>query len=186
VKPSPLFLRPLPVVIASRAEFRGGSGAGVSDHLVQAGGEVSHRRTSEELVFEATTHQVVEGGRDAPVKSDGLGPALQLLVAVLLVVGVERGLAGGSLEEHRTYSPHVGSRVKIAATGLLGGHVFERAHTLLAPPRGRAMPRSSTFASSRSETILDGLKSRCIALPLCHGSFRALCRRAGQAAQEDN
>jgi hypothetical protein len=91
-----------------------------------------------------------------------------------------------SLEEHRTYSPHVGSRAKIAATGLLGGHVFERAHTLLAPPRGRAMLRSSTFASSRSETILDGLRSRYIALPLCHGSFRALCRRAGQAAQEDN
>ena len=56
----------------------------------QAPCKLVYRRTSGRLGFEAATHQVVEGGRDAPAKSDGLGPALHLLVAVFLFVGVER------------------------------------------------------------------------------------------------
>lgn len=43
---------------------------------LQAPGKLVYGRTSGGIWFEATSHQVVEGGRDAPVQADRLGPAL--------------------------------------------------------------------------------------------------------------
>ena len=65
-------------------------------------------------------------------------PSLGLHVAglVVFIVGGERLFAGRSLEEHDAYTPHVGSRAKVAATGLLGGHILGRSRSLPVPRQG--------------------------------------------------
>jgi len=63
--------------------------------------------------------------------------ALRLLVTVLIfVVGVERKLTGGGLEQHRDYAPYVGRWDKLVAAGPLGSHVVAGSRALLAPTVG--------------------------------------------------
>jgi len=65
-------------VVADLPSPKGGESFG-SEALskgLQAPGKLVYRRSSGWLGFEAASHQVVEGGRDAPVPANGFGPAL--------------------------------------------------------------------------------------------------------------
>ena len=61
------------------------------------------------------------------MRADGVDPAFELFVP-RFVVGVERVLAGGGLEENRAYAPRVGSRTESTAACLLGGHIIRPFH----------------------------------------------------------
>ena len=88
-------------------------------------------RTLSGCGFEARIHRLCEGGRDAPVRANGIGPSLELLVSPL---GLEGSPTGGGLEEHGADAPDVGGLAEDAAADLLWSHVLARAHAPSPPP----------------------------------------------------